>query len=258
MAKFYPATETKAILLNSAPERSQPWQMLTLIVATHSEHKITEITQILGSDFNCISLKDFPGAPVPVEDAPDYRGNALKKAHTIAKWLEQNPQYLSTLPRSTSRLFVIADDSGLEVDFLEGAPGVYSARFASDETGVPGNASAGANNAKLLRMLDQVPEAKRSARFRCTVALVPVVLKESQNASPVCDASEAEQLAEVFEAACEGAIVRVERGRVGFGYDPLFVPAGYDRTFAELPDTLKNEISHRGLALKQLKKALLH
>jgi XTP/dITP diphosphohydrolase len=136
---------------------------------------------------------------------------------------------------------VLADDSGLEVDALGGAPGVQSARFAAPEFGLAGNAPDGANNAKLLRLLAQVPETSRTARFRCVLALTAVAGPSSQD-SPAPT--------RFFSGACEGRIGFVPRGSHGFGYDPLFIPAGFTETLAELGDTTKNRISHRSHALQ--------
>jgi XTP/dITP diphosphohydrolase len=149
-------------------------------------------------------------------------------------------------------VFCLADDSGLEVDALDGAPGVHSARFAADlEAG--GNSSDASNNAKLLELLHSVPAEKRTARFRCVIALAPVRLESSRNASPVCYADDSELNTVLFEGVCEGTIIERLRGEQGFGYDPLFVPAGFEQTFAELGQEVKNRISHRGQALRQVK-----
>ena len=153
--------------------------------------------------------------------------------------------------------FVLADDSGLEVDALDGAPGVHSARFAAAERLNSGNTSDGENNAKLLRLLEQVPEAKRTARFRCVLALTPVLRAADTNASPVCAADELELSTEVFDGSCEGRIGFGPRGRGGFGYDPLFIPEGRTESFAELGEDIKNQSSHRARALAKLR-ARLH
>jgi len=108
------------------------------------------------------------------------------------------------------------------------------------------------NNAKLLRLLKDVPLEKRTARFRCVIALTPVVSKKVENASPVCYADEMET--QLFDGACDGRILFEPRGKNGFGYDPLFVPDGFQDTFAELGDNVKNKLSHRAKALEKLKK----
>ena len=153
-------------------------------------------------------------------------------------------------------MFVLADDSGLEVDALKGAPGVHSARFAALDTGGAGNSPTAANNAKLLRLLKGVPLEKRTARFRCVMALTPVLSARPANASPVCAADAFELQTELFEGTCEGRIEFQERGEGGFGYDPLFVPEGHEQTFGELPEEVKNRLSHRARALAKLKEKL--
>ena len=153
-------------------------------------------------------------------------------------------------------MFVLADDSGLEVDALSGAPGVHSARFAALDTGQPGNSPTVENNVKLMRLLEGVPLEKRTARFRCVVALTPVLRAGPEGASPVCYAEEAELQTEQFEGTCEGRIGFAPRGRGGFGYDPLFMPIGYDSTFGELDEAIKNKLSHRARALALLRSKL--
>ena len=231
--------------------------MRTLLIATRNAHKVGEIRAILGGRFAYLTLNDFPGAPEVVEDTGTFPGNASKKAVELAKWLST----LAPTPhasRVTPPLFVLADDSGLEVDALQGAPGVNSARFAALDTGAPGNSSPVANNAKLLRLLQSVPPEKRTGRFRCVIALTPTAPAVEQNASPVCYADEFELGTELFEGACEGRIGVELRGHGGFGYDPLFFPEGYDQTFGELSEEVKNRLSHRAKALEQLKSRLWH
>jgi XTP/dITP diphosphohydrolase len=139
------------------------------------------------------------------------------------------------------------------VDALGGAPGVHSARFAGPEGGGSENSSSAENNAKLLRLLKDVPARKRTGRFRCVLALSQVVAQERESASPVCQATEVELLTELFEGACEGRIAPAPRGQGDFGYDPLFVPEGHERTFGELGQEVKNRLSHRARALEKLK-----
>ena len=139
---------------------------------------------------------------------------------------------------------------------LNGAPGVHSARFAALDTGQPGNSPTADNNAKLLRLLQDVPPGKRTARFRCVVALTPVLRPKGGSASPVCYADEVELQTELFEGTCEGRIGFAPRGEGGFGYDPLFIPDGHQATFAELGEDVKNQMSHRGKALAKLKARL--
>ena len=236
--------------------------MITLLLATRNRYKADEIRAILGENFRYRTLNDFPAAPEVVEDAGTFAGNATKKSVALAKWLGSldAPQYAAFLPHGapslTKPLLVLADDSGLEVDALNGAPGVHSARFAALDTGQPGNSPTADNNAKLLRLLNDVPQAQRTARFRCVIALTPVGKLEAKNASPVCNADEFELETELFEGACEGRIGFELRGQGGFGYDPLFTPKGYERTFGELPELVKNRLSHRARALAALKAAL--
>jgi XTP/dITP diphosphohydrolase len=139
---------------------------------------------------------------------------------------------------------------------LGGAPGVHSARFAALDTGTPGNSTTAENNAKLLRLLKDVPLDKRTARFRCVVALTPARRSAQESASPVCYADDLEIQTELFEGVCDGKIGLTPRGRGGFGYDPLFIPTGYDHTFGELDEGIKNELSHRARALALLRPKL--
>lgn len=226
--------------------------MTTLIIATRNAHKVEEIRRILGAGFQFRTLRDFPGAPSVIEDAGTFAGNATKKAVELAR-------YISALEGASSghSSYVLADDSGLEVDALQGAPGVHSARFAAltSEAGsvAPGeNSSDADNNAKLLRLLEAVPEQERNARFRCVIALTPLCGPETKRAS-VCAADEHEVATEIFDGACEGRITRSPSGGKGFGYDPLFVPSGFQESFAELGEEIKNRISHRARALEKLR-----
>jgi XTP/dITP diphosphohydrolase len=221
--------------------------MTTLLIATRNAHKVGEIQAILGAGFRCLTLKEFPGAPKVIEDADTFAGNATKKAAELTAWLAANNSKLKI--KNSKPDFVLADDSGLEVDALNGAPGVHSARFAAlDKTE---NSHDTDNNAKLLRLLENIPAEKCTARFRCVIACVPVPHEEIKSASPVCYAEESP--AQIFDGACEGKIIFAPRGQNGFGYDPLFVPDGFEQTFAELGDEVKNQLSHRGKALGKLK-----
>jgi XTP/dITP diphosphohydrolase len=174
-----------------------------------------------------------------VEDAPTFEGNARKKAMELAKWLARitPPQGLAW-----ENSLVLADDSGLEVDVLHGAPGVHSARFAAlghqVEAATAGNTPDAANNAKLLRLLEKVPAEQRTARFRCLLAVASV--KGSREVK-------------VFDGRCEGTIGFAPKGKGGFGYDPLFIPAGFKKSFAELGEKTKNRLSHRANAVTKLK-----
>jgi XTP/dITP diphosphohydrolase len=212
--------------------------MSRLLIATRNLHKLQEIRTMLGDPVECVSLRDTPGAPEVVEDAPTFEGNAKKKAEALAEWILQMRSPECGVWNEIG--LVLADDSGLEVDALGGAPGVHSARFAALDTGAAGNSSDADNNAKLLRLLKGVPEEKRTARFHCVLALVPVN-PQSAIRNPQC-----------FDGVCEGRIGFEPRGEHGFGYDPLFFPEGFDHSFAELGEDTKNQISHRSKALAKL------
>jgi XTP/dITP diphosphohydrolase len=213
-----------------------------MLIATRNRHKVGEIQAILGGSFQFLTLNDFPDAPEVVEDADTFAGNAAKKAVELAKWISSQHR-TSNIERPTPN-FILADDSGLEVDALGGEPGVHSARFAAMDSAKSGNTPDADNNAKLLRLLKDVPPEKRTARFRCVIALAeihpPSSIFHPQN----------------FDGACEGRIIYEPRGKNGFGYDPLFVPVGFEQTFAELGEDVKNKLSHRARALEKLKKFL--
>jgi XTP/dITP diphosphohydrolase len=180
-----------------------------LLIATKNAHKTDEIRAILGATWMIEDLNAYPSIEAPEETGTTFLENATIKAV------------------AASRIFpgiVLSDDSGLEVDALGGAPGVYSARYAGAD------ATAAEHRAKLLRALAGVRE--RAARFRCTMVL-------AENGTVLG----------AFDGVVEGAIIDEERGAGGFGYDPLFVPGGYSATFAELPGTVKNLLSHRGRAM---------
>jgi XTP/dITP diphosphohydrolase len=227
----------------------------TLIIATGNAHKADEIRAILGTNFEYRTLKDFPDAPKVIEDANTFAGNATKKAIELAKWIVTHERaWVSILP--LTQTYVLADDSGLEVDALGGAPGVHSARFAALNKNTEGNAPDAANREKLLHMLRAAPAEKRTARFRCVIALTPLLSRQAETTSPVCYADEHELQTRLFEGACEGRIGFEERGSGGFGYDSLFIPTGHSQTFAELGERIKNGLSHRGRALAALKKSI--
>jgi XTP/dITP diphosphohydrolase len=222
----------------------------TIVIATRNAHKVAEIRTILGGACQLLSLEDFPKAPQVVEDATTFAGNATKKAVELARWF-----YLVFPPtRQASPLFVLADDSGLEVDALAGAPGVHSARFAAADSAKSGNTPDADNNAKLLQLLHEVPLERRRARFLCVIALAAVPEPKTTSASPVCYTDDLE--VQTFDGACEGRIGFAARGKNGFGYDPLFMPVGFEQTFAELGEDVKNQLSHRAKALEKLKNHL--
>jgi XTP/dITP diphosphohydrolase len=195
----------------------------SLLIGTHNPGKILEIEFILGDlGWTLRSLRDFDGVGVAEEHAESYAGNAILKAQFYA--------------RATGML-ALADDSGLEVEALGGAPGVLSARYAGDD------ASDADRRALVLSELATTELAgsdNRRARFVCAVAL----------------ARPSGEVLNLSEGICEGSITFAPRGSSGFGYDPLFVPDGYDQTFAELSDQIKNQISHRARALIKLREYL--
>ena len=201
--------------------------MLSLLIASHNTHKAGEIAAILGKNFDVQSLARHPGAPEVEENGDTFTANAVKKAVETASRL--GGQALGqALPD-----FVLADDSGLAVDALGGAPGVRSARYAGGD----GNSTDAANNAKLLCALVGVADGNRGAQFQCVLALAAL----GQGGE-----------VRTFEGICRGRIARAESGEDGFGYDPLFIPGGHDLSFAELGPDIKNSTSHRARALAKL------
>ncbi len=190
-----------------------------IVLATGNQGKVRELKEILGDhDIEVLSLRDFPDIGEIIEDGSTFAENALKKATTVAK---------------ATGLVAVADDSGLEVDFLDGAPGIYSARFAGE------GKNDLDNNLKLLSIMKDVPAPQRTARFRCVIAV----------ATPSGETYTA-------EGTCEGIVAREMRGDNGFGYDPLFFLPEYGKTFAQLEPDLKNRISHRGKALARAEDVL--
>ena len=223
--------------------------MPLLFIATRNRHKVQEIRFFLGRSCRFLSLADFADSPSIVEDGATFEDNARIKADAVARWLaaqsaEVWERKLGCPPGGTERCIVLADDSGLEVDALNGAPGVHSARFAALDTGRPGNSEDKDNNAKLLRLLADVPPAQRAARFRCVIALTPVQLGSDKFTTTTCS------------GACEGKIGIESQGREGFGYDPLFYPQDYFGSFATLGREIKNRISHRAAALRKARQQL--
>lgn len=193
--------------------------MRQLLLATRNAHKTREFSEILGDDFVVRDLAAEPDMPAIEETGLTFAENAILKAVAISKRFPG---------------LVVADDSGLEVDTLDGAPGVYSARYAGQA------AKDGDNVARLLSELRKLRfVGPPSARFRCVLAL----------------AREGELL-DTFAGAVEGTIVDEPRGSAGFGYDPVFQPTGLTRTFAELSAVEKNAISHRANAIRLLRKTL--
>lgn len=194
--------------------------MRHLLLATRNAHKTREFSEILGSQFVVRDLSDETEMPVVEENGSTFAENAILKAVAIS--------------RRVGKL-VVADDSGLEVDAVAGAPGIYSARYAGP------NATDAANIARLLSELRTIPRhVSRTARFRCVLAL-----------------AHAGEILGTFEGVIEGTIVNEPRGDSGFGYDPVFQPKGSTRTFAELSAAEKNQISHRAGAIRLLQAALV-
>jgi len=187
--------------------------MKELVVATRNRGKLQEIRLLLDGVVDTVHCAgDFAGFPETIEDGLTFRDNALKKAREAMRF--------TGLP-------ALADDSGLVVDVLDGRPGVHSARFAGEDAG------DAANNRRLLDELNGIPADQRQAAFVCVLAFV----------TP--DGCE-----QVFSGRIGGAVLAAERGEGGFGYDPLFLVEGFDRTMAELSPQEKNSISHRGQALQ--------
>jgi XTP/dITP diphosphohydrolase len=234
---------------------SQRAGMATLLIGTRNAHKLEEIQAILGGEFDYLDLNVFSHGPTVSEDAGTFAGNAIKKSVCLAEWWTAVCSSRAQL--SGSERFVLADDSGLEVSALGGAPGVRSARFAASDSSNADNCSDRANNEKLLRLLLNVPDDARAARFRCVIALTPLIYRSGQNSSPVCFANELELHTEIFEGTCAGRIGRSALGEGGFGYDPLFLPDGFEVSFAEIGQEIKNTISHRAQALLKLRQRLL-
>ena len=201
-----------------------------VLIASNNPQKADEIQKLLGSDYLCLSLRDFPYAPPVVEDANTFAGNAVKKALSLVNWLKINNEKIEG--------WILSDDSGLEVDALEGEPGIYSARYASDNNQ---NCSDEANNSKLLGKLKGIEPSQRTARFRCVIALAKI----GEYAQP-----------QIFNGICEGQISESASGVNGFGYDPLFIPKNFNNSFGELDPEIKNLLSHRASALHQLKEWL--
>lgn len=204
--------------------------MKTAILASQNKNKIKELRDILEKyDFDVISRDD---AGVPTDDIEEsgttFEENSLLKASTIMEMIAADP----TLEQYKDSP-VIADDSGLMVDALDGAPGIYSARYAGE------GCTYDDNNAKLLAALEDVPEGKRGAKF---VTVITMIWPDGGRL--------------VARGECSGRIAGEKHGTGGFGYDPVFIPDGYDKTFAELGTDFKNRISHRARALEELERLL--
>lgn len=189
--------------------------MKQLVIATHNRDKVREISALLsGLGVDVLTLDAFPQIGAIVEDADTLEGNALLKANAV---------YRGTgLPS-------LGDDTGLEVHSLYGEPGVYSSRYSGE------HATYAQNVAKLVDSMKLFPPRRRAARFRCVLAFV------APGAPP-----------RTVEGVCPGIILETPRGSGGFGYDPVFLPSGYDKTLAEMDLSLKNRISHRGRGMSQM------
>ena len=188
-------------------------------LASRNPGKLREIVAILsGTDVRVASADEFPGWEAPPEDAPDYHGNALLKARSLA---------------SFAGVAALADDSGIEVDAIGGEPGPRSARFAGE------NATDRENRDKLIVLIEDVPARDRTARYRCVAVLVTPGGSEESS-----------------DGTVEGTLITEPRGTGGFGYDPIFVPLGYALTMAELPPDEKDAISHRGKAFRGIVPAI--
>ncbi len=184
---------------------------MKLVFATNNKHKLEEVRKILGNQFEILSLKDINCFEEIPETQKTIEGNASQKAHYIYNKYKTN---------------CFADDTGLEIEALNGEPGVYSARYAGEHCSFEDNVE------KVLKKLSGIPN--RKARFKTVISLI-IDKKEYQ-----------------FEGIINGTITTEKHGTSGFGYDPIFLPDGYDKTFAELSSEEKNKISHRGLATRKL------
>lgn len=190
-----------------------------LLLATHNKHKASEFTSMMGDlSLEVLTLDGFPQVGEIIEDGETLEANALKKAKEVFR--------LTGVPS-------LADDTGLEVYYLNGDPGVYSARYAGLD------ATYNDNCQKLLKAMQGVPARRRGARFRAVLAFV------------------APEIEKIVEGCCYGSITEEPKGTGGFGYDPLFIPSGQTKTYAELDGPTKNSLSHRGLALRAMHDFLL-
>ena len=193
-----------------------PVNVHRLLIATRNSHKTHEFAEILGHDFEVRDLTVATELPAIQETGATFAQNAIIKARDISKCFPG---------------LVVGDDSGLEVDALRGEPGIFSARYAG------AHASDNENTEKLLAEIARVEgkSTRYQARFRCVLAL-----------------AQKGQLLQMFEGVVEGTITRGPRGAEGFGYDPIFLPDGFEQTFAEMPAAVKNRVSHRARAIAQL------
>jgi XTP/dITP diphosphohydrolase len=186
-----------------------------LLLATRNPHKVAELQQMLdGKGWQVVMLSDFKDMPDVEEDGATFEDNARKKARSAAR---------------RAKMWTLAEDAGLEVDALKGEPGVHSARYCGE------GASDADRMRKVLDSIIAVPDERRTARFRCVMCLVDPAGNET-----------------CFEGRCDGRVAHHARGSAGFGYDPIFMPDGHGRTFGELGQSVKSQISHRARAMRQV------
>jgi len=206
---------------------------MRFVFASNNTHKLSEVREIMPEGIEILSLHDIGFDQEIEETGLTLSENSKIKAETVAEWLIKND-------KSTLTDGVFADDTGLEIDALLGAPGVYTARWAERETGIhlPEMETYAANRQKALRELEG--KTNRGAQFKTVITLLYL---NSDTRVQV-------------EGIVRGTITTEERGQSGFGYDPIFIPEGYDKTFGELPTEIKNNISHRAKALTELVKCL--
>jgi len=205
---------------------------MKIVFATNNQHKLSEIRSILGESVEVLSLKDI-GCDVDIpETGTTLEENALQKAQYIYDHYHMD---------------VFADDTGLEVETLNGAPGVYSARYASlPDNPVKSDSASHDSESNMTRLIYELQgKDNRKARFRTVIALI-----QKKNVCP-CGCTSIKEVHQ-FEGIVEGEIIQERRGGEGFGYDPIFQPDGYDQTFAELGMDIKNHISHRARAVAKL------
>ena len=201
---------------------------MRLVFASNNTHKLSEVRQIMPPDVEVLSLRDIGFEAEIDETGSALEENSMIKAQAVVTFISE--RLLTHIERPDG---VFADDTGLEIDALNGAPGVYTARWAGDPA---------ANRAKALRELEG--NENRGCQFRTVITLIKLsTLNNPQSVIQV-------------QGVVRGRIATAEYGEGGFGYDPLFIPDGYDKTFAELPASVKNTISHRARALKELLKVL--
>jgi len=221
LGRFRPQSQNNQINMSQPKEVTPAGFAFRLLVATGNRGKVRELCELLADvPVELVSLCDFPDLKEIAETESTFRGNAELKASGYAR---------------QAGMWTLADDSGLEVDALGGEPGVYSARFAG------AGSSYETKMAELLSRIEKAKNLDRRARFVCAIAI----------------AAPDGKIEYTTEGRCEGAIAESSRGTRGFGYDPIFVPDGFDHTFGELPGDIKQQISHRGRATREIIRYLL-